>query len=79
MTTEGKAGGRKLKMTMLAMALITAGFMGTLTLCKLGNVNPNDLLANYTAFSGAIIAALAAFVGSNAFVHAKGKDPNPNA
>jgi hypothetical protein len=79
MPLEGKTGGRKLTMTTLAMGLITTGFIGTLLLSKWGGINPNDLLANYTAFSGAIIAALTAFVGSNAFVHAKGKDPNPQA
>ena len=79
MAIEGKTGGRKLKMTTLSMALITTGFIGTLALSKWGGVTPNEFLANYTAFCGAIIAALTAFVGSNAYVHANGKDPDPKA
>jgi hypothetical protein len=72
---EGKTGGRKLRATMIAMALISAGFLGILLLCWAGDVKPNELLAVFTAFVGGIIAALGAFAGTNAFVHAKGKDP----
>jgi hypothetical protein len=77
MTThlEGKTGGRKFKMTLVAMVLIAAGFIGILLLSWAGGVSPNELLANYTAFVGAILGALGVFAGSNAFVHAKGKDP----
>ena len=77
MTANGtsKTGSRKLRASIIAMALITAGFVGILVLCSQSDIKPNDLMANYTTFVGGICAALAGFVGSNAYVHAKGKDP----
>ena len=69
-------GSRKLRVTLAAMSLITAGFVGILALCGVSeDIKPNDLMPNYTTFVGGVIAALGVFAGSNAAVHIKGKDP----
>jgi hypothetical protein len=75
MTNDKKTGSRKLLITLVAMALVALGFAGVLLLSWLASISPNELLASYTTFVGAIAALLTAFVGGNAFVHAKGKDP----
>ena len=68
-------GSRKLRVTLSAMLLITVGYGGTLYLTHLSGVEPASFAANYLTFVGAIFGALGAFVGTNAAVHIKGKDP----
>jgi hypothetical protein len=73
--TPRKPGGRKLFATMIAMAWISVGYLGVVWLAWKSEVNPNDMMATYSMFVGAITGALLTFAGSNAAVHIKGKDP----
>ena len=69
-------GSRKLMAMLAAMLLITLGYGGTLWIAYLSKIDPSMFAANFLTFAGFISGALGLFVGTNAAVHIKGKDPS---
>ena len=68
-------GSRKFRGYVLALIVCLVGYLASLYVGHVGQLEPNALFTNLSAFFGVVTPVYGSFAGANAAVHIAGKDP----